>query len=104
MNTQSIGVPAIGSPGRRPMYRNAASMPRRRSASGSYAGSGTTPSIGSTCSGEVPQVTIGPSPLTSTRRSVSKTASSSDGNSRQARTASSNSSACGAIGRPAKYS
>ena len=50
---------AIGVFGFSPMYCSARSMPSRRTGSFSLSGSGTRSSIGTTISGDVPQVTCG---------------------------------------------
>ena len=75
-------------------------MLARRTGSGSADGSGTRPSMPTTMSGEVPQVTMGSSVLASIVNSRSKAAPSSLTNVRQAATADSHWVPCGACGRP----
>ncbi len=59
MNTLSMAICLIGVFGFRPMYCSARSMPSRLTGSACLAGSGTTASIATTISGDVPQVTCG---------------------------------------------
>ena len=98
MKILSSGISVIGVPGRNCMYDRACCMPRRLAALASCSGSGTHPSMGTTISGEVPQVTMG---RTSAPRSVtlrSKVAPGSLVRVRQYSTASSQSPSRGAKG------
>ena len=58
MNATSIGVPAIGAPGARSMYRNASST-AGRSAAGRSAGSGRLSPTPTLWPGLMPHVTVG---------------------------------------------
>src|SRR3954454_13123405 len=96
MNTRSIRTSTSGVPGARSMYRSARSTASRCSSAKSP-GSGTTPSIGTTMPGFVPQVTCGFSCETSTTTVSSKVAPSS------VRRSANCSKDAGAHGRPSRY-
>ena len=93
--TSRIGVPAS-----RAMYSSAFSAATWSSRSSNWAGSGTAPPSGTPWPGLVPQVTNGVISLASSTISSSKTASSSVTSDCQCATARSQSSPCGASGRP----
>ena len=87
-------------PGTRPMYSTMRVNCVRRSSSVSTEGSGTTPVIGTTASGLVPQVTCGSIVAASSTTSLSKCAPSSEGSVLHHATARSKASPFGAKGRP----
>src|SRR5467141_1866000 len=59
-NTRSIGIPASGVPGTRPMYSSARAAAWRSLSLASCAGSGTRAEMSATMPGVVPHVTCGP--------------------------------------------
>mmetsp|Transcript_21344 Transcript_21344/g.51743 ORF Transcript_21344/g.51743 Transcript_21344/m.51743 type:complete len:317 (+) Transcript_21344:1001-1951(+) len=102
--TLSIFTSVMRWPGSRPMYSRDRMILSFLSWSVSSAGSGTVPVIGTTASGEVPQVTVGAMSAALITTSWSNFAPSSDRKLFQYSTAASQCSAVGAIGRPCKYS
>ncbi len=101
MNTLSGRMSRMRMPGSSPMYASARCMPARRTGSLSFAGSGTAPLAGTTCSGEVPQVTIGSSCVASIASVRSNAAPSSLRSVRQYATAASHDApGAGEYGRP----
>mmetsp|Transcript_47775 Transcript_47775/g.138088 ORF Transcript_47775/g.138088 Transcript_47775/m.138088 type:complete len:289 (+) Transcript_47775:1159-2025(+) len=77
MKTLSTARSSIFTPGSKPMYMSIRSMPSRFVGSSTFAGSGTTPVMGTTSSGLVPHVTVGAMSLASMWMSLSKVAPSS---------------------------
>mmetsp|Transcript_63960 Transcript_63960/g.169298 ORF Transcript_63960/g.169298 Transcript_63960/m.169298 type:complete len:255 (-) Transcript_63960:499-1263(-) len=104
MNTLSTEMSSIRCPGFRPMYWSACCMPDRFVGFSTAAGSGTTPVMGTTSSGLVPQVTVGGISWASMRSSLSYAARASDLSDLQYATADSQSLPLGARGRPLRYS
>mmetsp|Transcript_26770 Transcript_26770/g.59112 ORF Transcript_26770/g.59112 Transcript_26770/m.59112 type:complete len:280 (-) Transcript_26770:548-1387(-) len=102
--TLSILMSVIFWPGCKPMYSRDRIILSFLSGSLSFAGSGTVPVIGTTASGEVPQVTVGAMSAALMTTSWSNLAPSSDRRLFQYSTAVSQCSGVGAIGRPFRYS
>ena len=104
INTRSMRRPSSGVPGCKSTYWRAACMDLRASSVAAWAGSGTSPSILTVCSGLVPQLICGAIRLASIDISASKVAWASDASIFQSTTAASHTPPCGANGRPATYS
>src|SRR6266404_2468424 len=103
IKAQSIRTPINDCPGLRSMYRSARSMFLRRSLLDSMAGSGTSPPMGITSWGLVPQVTCGEIMAASQLTWASNTAEASDPSPDQYLTAWSQYSPVGANSRPETY-
>src|SRR5439155_106658 len=101
-NTRSIGSPARGVPGSRPMYSRARDTARRSSSVGKSAGSGTAPVTLVTMPGLVPQVTWGGTRAASSVTQRSYVAPGSLWSPRHAATAPVHAAPVGARGRPAR--
>src|SRR5207249_4684683 len=101
-NTRSIGSPARGVPGARPIYSRARDTARRSSSVGKSAGSGTAPVTPVTMPGLVPHVTWGGTVAASSVTRRSYVAPGSLWSPRHASTARVHAAPPGARGRPAR--
>ena len=99
MKTWSGAMSVIFVPAVRPMYLSARTQPSFLTGSVKVSGSGTTPSIVVTISGDVPQLTIGRMAAASISTVTSKWASASETSVRQYCSAFTQSSPVGAKGR-----